>query len=118
MDNIVAFFVGVAAGIAWYRLHGLQDGVERIVQGKAPKTGIHLALLPVWPKMAQAAKWFLGSRAAAPILSAAMTGCVYQYCAVLAYIERGGKTAYGGECLAALAAGFLVWKMVSVWNRG
>lgn len=92
------------------------DGMECIFQGGNPKAGICMPLLPARHKVVQAAKRFFGSRAAAPILSAAMTGWVYRYCAALAYIERGGKTAYGGECLAALAAGFFTWQAVRNWN--
>lgn len=83
---------------------GVRLGVECILPG-GDRRGIQVSLLPAWDKVARAAKRAVGSRAAAPIMSAAMTGAVYRYCAALAWIERGGKTAYGGECLAALMAG-------------
>jgi len=86
--------------------------VECIFQGADPEGKIPVSVLPLRDHLAQAAKRFAGSRAAAALLSAAMTWAVYRYSAALAWLERGGKTAYGGECLAALTAGFFTWQAV------
>ncbi len=90
-------------------LHKVRPELECIRSGGDRAAGLHLSLLPAWDQVAQAAKRCLRSRAAPPLLSAAVTLGIYCYCASLAYIERGGKTAYGGECLAALTAGFFTY---------
>lgn len=101
---------GKKAGMYRVRL-----GVECIFRGKDPEGGLPVSLLSVRHCLAQAAKRFLGSRTAAPVFSAAMTWAVYRYCAALAWIERGGKEAYGGECLVALAAGWAVYHAIRQW---
>ncbi len=98
---------GKKAGMYQVRL-----GVECIFQGADPKGKIPVPVLPLRDHLAQAAKRFAGSRAAAALLSAAMTWAVYRYSAALAWLERGGKTAYGGECLVALTVGFFTWQAV------
>lgn len=92
-------------------------GVECILPG-GDRGGIQVSLLPSWDQVARAAGRAAGSRAAAPLLSAAMAIAVYRYCAALAWLERGGKTAYGGECLAALAVGAVVFAAVRSWSDG
>lgn len=101
---------GKKAGMYKVRL-----GMECILPG-GDRGGIQVSLLPSWDQVARAAGRAAGSRAAAPIMSAAMTGAVYRYCAALAWIERGGKTAYGGECLAALMAGAVTFAAVRSWS--
>ena len=97
---------GKKAGV--YRV---RCGVECIFQSADP--GGRTAFMPALrDRLTQAAEWFLRSRAAAAFIAAAMTGAVYRYCGVLAWLERGGKTAYGGECLAALTAGICTYRVV------
>ena len=98
-------------------LHEVWPELERIRPGRDRAAGVSLSLLQARDQVVQAAGQFLGSRTAPPVLSAAMAVSIYGYCAPLAYIEREGKTAYGGECLAALAAGFFIWQAVSQWGR-
>ena len=101
---------GKKAGMYRVRL-----GVECIFQGADP--GGRTAFMPALrDPLAQAARRFLGSRKAAAFFSAAMAWAVYRYCAALAWIERGGKTAYGGECLVALAAGWITYYAIQRWQ--
>ena len=99
-------------------LHKVRPEVECILSGRNRAAGVCLSLLQAQDLAAQAAKRFLGSRAAPPLLSAVVTAGVYGCCAPLAYIERGGHTAYGGECMTALTAGILVWQAAAQWGRG
>ena len=101
---------GKKAGMYRVRL-----GVECVFHGADPEGKIPVSVLPLRDHLAQAAKRFAGSRAAAALLSAAMTWAVYRYCAALAWLERGGKTAYGGEYLVALLVGFFTWQAVRRW---
>ena len=98
-------------------LYKVRTELECILHGKDQASGVHLSLLPARDQVVQAAKRFLGSRAAPPLLSAAMTVSGYCYCAPLAYIERGGKTAYGGEYLVALTAGFFTYQLCKRWSE-
>lgn len=71
--------------------------------------------LPPRVSVERALERVLGSRAGAASLSAAVTVAVYRHCAALALIERGGKVAYGGECLVALWAGAVTWW--AIWKQ-
>ncbi len=96
----------------------MRDKMERVFFGKDSETGLHMPVLQMRDTMAKAAKRLFRSRAAVIVVSAVMMTGVYRFCAVLAYLERGYK-AYGGECLAAMAAGVLTYKAVSYWaNEG
>ena len=97
-------------------MYRLWIGVERIFQGADSEGGLSVSVLSPWDPLAQTARRFLGSRKAAAFFSAAMTWAVYRYCAALAWIERGGKTAYGGECLVALAAGWITYYAIQRWQ--
>lgn len=98
-------------------LHKVRSELECILSGRDRAAGLHLPLLQARDPVVQAAKRCLRSRAAPPLLSAAMTVSVYCYCAPLAYIERGGKTAYGGEYLVALTAGFFTYQLCKRWSE-
>ena len=96
-------------------LHKVRPEVECILSGRNRAAGVCLSLLQAQDLAALAAERVLGSRAAPPLLSAVVTAGVYGCCAPLAYIERGGHTAYGGECMAALMAGFFTYLLCKKW---
>ena len=96
-------------------LHKVRSKLEYIRFGRDRAAGLHLSPLQARDQVAQATKRCIRSRAAPPLLSAAVTLGIYCYCAPLAYIERGGKTAYGGECLVALTAGFFTYLLCKRW---
>lgn len=102
---------GKKAGMYRVRL-----GVECIFRGADPGGRLPVSVLSPRDPLAQATRRFLGSRKAAAFFSAAMTWAVYHYCAALAWLERGGKTAYGGECLVALAAGWITYYAIQRWQ--
>lgn len=97
-------------------MYRLWIGVERIFQGADSEGGLSVSVLSPWNPLVQTARRFLGSRKAAAFFSAAMTWAVYHFCAALAWLERGGKTAYGGECLVALAAGWAAYHAIRKWS--
>ncbi len=101
---------GKEAGMRHMRV-GL--GRVRPVQGQGE--GIRLPGLPPRVSVERALERVLGSRAGAAALSAAVTMAAYRHCAALAVIERGGKAAYGGECLVALWAGAVAWGVARWW---
>lgn len=96
-------------------MYRVRCGVECIFRCKDQDREVPLPLL-LQEKTGQAAKRILESRPAAVLFSAAMTWAVYRYCAALAWIERGGKVAYGGECLVALAAGWITCYAIRRWQ--
>lgn len=96
---------GKKAGVRRVRV-----GLERVFPVEGLGAGIPVPGLPPRFPVERALERVLGSRAGAAALSAAMTAAAYRYCAALALIERGGKVAYGGECLVALLTGAVTWK--------
>ncbi len=90
-------------------------GLGRVRPGEGQGAGIHMPGLPPRVSVERALERVLGSRAGAASLSAAVTVAVYRHCAALALIERGGKVAYGGECLVALWAGAVTWW--AIWKQ-
>jgi len=82
----------------------------------AVESKLHMSMLQIRDKLAQAGKRIFRNRAAVMAVSAVMTAGVYRCCAALAYLERGYR-AYGGECLVALAAGALTYRAISRWAR-
>ncbi len=95
-------------------LHKLRDGMEYIFNSRYSGAGSYLSVLYLQEETAHAAQTFLRSRGLSFIAAITMTVSVYQYCAILAYLERGYK-AYGGECLVALASRVLTYRAVSWW---
>ena len=95
-------------------LHKLRDGVEYIFNSRYSGTGLYLSVLYLQEEAAHAAQTFFRSRGLSFIAAITMMVSVYQYCATLAYLERGYK-AYGGECLVALVSGALAYRAVSWW---
>ena len=97
-------------------LHKMRKRMECILGSRDPGAELRMSILHLQEKAVHAAKTLFKSVAPVILVSAVMTMIVYQYCAILAYMERGYK-ACGGEYLAAMEAGVLTYKLLSWWGK-
>lgn len=90
----------------------VQIVVEYIHTYRYPRGWIHMPKMSVWAGKRRAARsrrtYQIFYKALKILLSALMTFAVYLHLSAYAMAVRGYK-AYGGECLAAVAAGILAY---------